>query len=274
MYERYCAQRSPAWKFELLSASHALDGGLKEAVALVTAPSGGGGGGGAAAEAGPYGLLRHESGVHRVQRVPATETQGRVHTSTASVAVMPEAEDGDVELRECDVRVDTYRSSGAGGQHVNTTCSAVRVTHVPTGTVVAIQDERSQHRNRAKAMKVLRSRLFDAARAAGAASRSAERRALVGSADRSERIRTYNAGAGRVKDHRCGLVVGDAAAVLAGDRLAEFLHAMQAADRVARLASLEGGAGDGAAAAGGRGGGRGDRRGGGRRGGGGDDDDD
>ena len=228
MYERYAGLRG--WRFELLSLtpSGTGAGGAKEASASI-------------AGEGAYGRLKHEVGVHRVQRVPATETQGRVHTSTASVAVLPQATDVDVVLREEDVRIDTYRSSGAGGQHVNTTNSAVRATHVPTGVMVAIQDERSQHKNKAKALKVLRARLFDTARAKAAAIRAAERREQIGTADRSERIRTYNQGQGRVKDHRCGVMVGDYEAVLDGIRLDEIMDALQAADRAARLADVDGG---------------------------------
>jgi peptide chain release factor 1 len=228
MYERYAGLQG--WRFELLSLtpSGAGAGGAKEASASI-------------AGEGAYGRLKHEVGVHRVQRVPATETQGRVHTSTASVAVLPQATDVDVVLREEDVRIDTYRSSGAGGQHVNTTNSAVRATHVPTGVMVAIQDERSQHKNKAKALKVLRARLFDTARAKAAAARAAERREQIGTADRSERIRTYNQGQGRVKDHRCGVMVGDYEAVLDGTRLDEIMDALQAADRAARLADVDGG---------------------------------
>ena len=229
MYERYAGLQG--WRFELLSltpSSGAAGGGAKEASASI-------------AGEGAYGRLKHEVGVHRVQRVPATETQGRVHTSTASVAVLPQATEVDVVLRDEDVRIDTYRSSGAGGQHVNTTNSAVRATHVPTGVMVAIQDERSQHKNKAKALKVLRARLFETARAKAAALRAAERREQIGTADRSERIRTYNQGQGRVKDHRCGVSVGDYDAVLDGTRLDEIIEALEAADRAARLADVGGG---------------------------------
>ena len=248
MYERFAALQ-PGWRFELLSLAAGPSGaGAKEASASVTG-------------AGAYGRLRHEVGVHRVQRVPATETQGRVHTSTASVAVLPVATEVDIELRNEDIRIDTYRSSGAGGQHVNTTDSAVRVTHIPTGAwrvsmcecsaslrshprgtgvTVAIQDERSQHKNKAKALKVLRARLFEAARERAAAARAAERRDQIGTADRSERIRTYNVGSGRVKDHRVGLTVSDVDGMFGGERLADFLDALEAADREAKLAALEG----------------------------------
>jgi len=226
MYERYASLWG--WRFEMLGmAPSAAGGGAKEASASI-------------AGQGVFGRLKHEIGVHRVQRVPATETQGRVHTSTASVAVLPQASDVDVVLRDEDIRIDTYRSSGAGGQHVNTTNSAVRVTHVPTGVVVAIQDERSQHKNKAKALKVLRARLFDDARSKAAAARAAERREQIGTADRSERIRTYNQGQGRVKDHRCGVTVGDYEAVLDATRLDEIIDALAAADRASRLAAVDG----------------------------------
>ncbi len=227
MYERYAALQ-PGWRFELLSlAAGSAGDGAKEASASITG-------------AGAYGRLKHEVGVHRVQRVPATETQGRVHTSTASLAVLAHASEGDVALRDEDVRISTYRSSGAGGQHVNTTNSAVRVTHVPTGVTVAIQDERSQHKNKAKALKVLRAKIYETARAAAAAERAAERKEQIGSADRSERIRTYNFGAGRVKDHRCGLIINDCEGVMSAERLDEFMDALGQADRAARLAAMEG----------------------------------
>ena len=201
--------------------------GAKEASAAVSGP-------------GAFGRLRHEIGVHRVQRVPATETQGRVHTSTASVAVLPQASAVDVAIRDEDVRIETYRSSGAGGQHVNTTDSAVRATHVPTGVVVCIQDERSQHKNKAKALKVLRARIFEAARERAALSRAAERREQIGTADRSERIRTYNFGQGRVKDHRVNVQLNDCEGMMQGMRLDDFIDALAAAERAAKLAAMEG----------------------------------
>ena len=201
--------------------------GAKEASASVTGP-------------GAFGRLRHEIGVHRVQRVPATETQGRVHTSTASVAVLAAADAVDCQVRDEDIRIDTYRSGGAGGQHVNTTDSAVRVTHLPTGTVVAIQDERSQHKNKAKALKVLHARIFDAARERAAREHNAQRRDQIGTADRSERVRTYNFGQSRVKDHRCGVTVNDAEAMMRGERLDDFIDALAAAERAAKLAAMEG----------------------------------
>ena len=230
MYERFC-DLQPGWRFELLSLAPGGGAGgtdgCKEASVSITG-------------AGAFGRLRFESGVHRVQRVPLTETQGRVHTSTASVAVLPQASSVEIDLRDADVRIDTYRSSGAGGQHVNTTCSAVRVTHLPTGVTVSIQDERSQHKNKAKALKLLRAKLYETERAQLAAHRAAERKTLVGTADRSERIRTYNFGAGRVRDHRCGLAV-EAGGVMNGERLGEFLDALAEQEQAERLAALEGG---------------------------------
>jgi len=227
MYQHY-AELQPGWRFELLSLAASSTGdGAKEASASISG-------------AGAFGRLKHEVGVHRVQRVPATETQGRVHTSTASVAVLAQATEVDVTLRDEDVRIDTYRSSGAGGQHVNTTNSAVRVTHLPTGVTVAIQDERSQHKNKAKALKVLRARIYESVRAAAAAERAAERKEQIGSADRSERIRTYNFGAGRVKDHRCGLIINDCEGVMNAERLDEFIEALAETERATRLAAMEG----------------------------------
>lgn len=177
--------------------------------------------------------------MHRVQRVPATETQGRVHTSTASIAVLPRAEEVDVEISDKDVRVDTMRASGAGGQHVNTTCSAVRVTHLETGIVVVIQDERSQHKNREKAMKVLRSRVYDAALRKSRAERSEKRRSLVGSGDRSERVRTYNYKEGRVKDHRVNVLSNDLAGIMeGGEALAEMMDALREEEKRRALEEL------------------------------------
>ncbi len=257
MYERY-AGRQPGWRFELLRCD---TGGLTDharvrahpfracthfpfflARSVAAGPAGEGAKEASASVSGPgaFGRLKHEIGVHRVQRVPATETAGRVHTSTASVAVLPQASAVDVVLRDEDIRIETYRSSGAGGQHVNTTDSAVRVTHVPTGVVVCIQDERSQHKNKAKALKVLRARIYDAARAAAALTRAAERREQIGTADRSERIRTYNFGQGRIKDHRVGLTVNDCEGVMQGVRLDEFIDALADAERAARLAAMQG----------------------------------
>jgi peptide chain release factor 1 len=177
--------------------------------------------------------------VHRVQRVPATEAQGRIHTSAATVAVLPEAEDVDIQINEADLRIDVYRSSGPGGQSVNTTDSAVRITHIPTNTVVAIQDEKSQHKNRAKAMKVLRARLYEAERAKKDAERAAARKSQIGSGDRSERIRTYNFPQGRVTDHRIGLTLHKIDKVMEGEALDELIDALVTHDEAERLATLQ-----------------------------------
>jgi peptide chain release factor 1 len=183
--------------------------------------------------------LKFESGVHRVQRVPKTETQGRIHTSTATVAVLPEAEEVDIEIADKDIRIDVFRSSGPGGQSVNTTDSAVRITHLPSGIVVSQQDEKSQHKNKAKALKILRARLYDAERARMDAERSASRKGQVGSGDRSERIRTYNFPQGRVSDHRINLTLYKIDKVMTGEALDEFIEALIAADQAERLASIE-----------------------------------
>ncbi|MBB4660035.1 peptide chain release factor 1 [Parvularcula dongshanensis] len=224
MYQRYAASRG--WRVEVLSASESDVGGYKEIQANVSGD-------------GVFGRLKFESGVHRVQRVPETETQGRIHTSAATVAVLPEPEDVDVEINEADLRIDVFRASGPGGQSVNTTDSAVRITHIPTGVVVSQQDEKSQHKNRAKAMKVLRARLYEAERARLDAERSAERQSQVGSGDRSERIRTYNFPQGRVTDHRIGLTVHKLDKVLAGEALDEVIDALLVADQTERLAAME-----------------------------------
>jgi peptide chain release factor 1 len=223
MYERYAATHG--WRWEILSQNAADLGGFKELVASVSGP-------------GVFARLKFESGVHRVQRVPVTEAGGRIHTSAATVAVLPEAEDVDIAIDEKDLRIDVFRASGAGGQHVNVTDSAVRITHIPTGTVVAVQDERSQHKNKAKALKLLRARLFDAERERLASSRSADRKAMVGSGDRSERIRTYNFPQGRVTDHRINLTLHRLPEVLEGPGLDEVVRALVAEDEAARLASL------------------------------------
>jgi peptide chain release factor 1 len=223
MYQRYAELHG--WRFELMQASDTGIGGVKEAVAEIGGK-------------GVFARLKFESGVHRVQRVPETESSGRIHTSAATVAVLPEAEEVDVEIDEKDLRIDVFRSSGPGGQSVNTTDSAVRITHVPTGIVVSQQDEKSQHKNRAKAMKVLRARLYEAERAAKDAERAASRRSQVGSGDRSERIRTYNFPQGRVTDHRINLTMHKLDRVLAGEALDEIVDALVAEDQASRLADL------------------------------------
>jgi peptide chain release factor 1 len=198
-------------------------GALKEGIAEITGKS-------------VFSKFKFESGVHRVQRVPATETQGRIHTSTVTVAVLPQAEEVDVDINESDLRIDVYRASGAGGQHVNKTESAVRITHIPTGVVVAMQEERSQHKNRAKAMKILRSRLYDAQRNSLHATRAADRKSQVGTGDRSERIRTYNFPQGRVSDHRINLTLHKIDRVMQGD-FEDIIDALIAEDQAARLAA-------------------------------------
>jgi peptide chain release factor 1 len=220
MYQHYAALNG--WRFEAMSVSETGIGGLKEATALI-------------AGRGVFARLKFESGVHRVQRVPETEASGRIHTSAATVAVLPEAEEIDVRIDEKDLRIDVYRSSGPGGQSVNTTDSAVRITHLPTGIVVTQQDEKSQHKNRAKAMKILRARLFEAERAEAAAARAAQRKSQVGSGDRSERIRTYNFPQGRVTDHRINLTLYKLDRVLDGE-LDELIDALIADDQASRLA--------------------------------------
>jgi peptide chain release factor 1 len=227
MYRRYAGSRG--WRVEELERSTQGIGGVREAVLGIDG-------------AGAYGVLKHESGVHRVQRVPVTESAGRIHTSTASVAVLPAAEEVDVQLRDEDLRIDVYRSSGPGGQSVNTTDSAVRVVHLPTGVEVSVQDEKSQHRNRDKALRILRSRLLDAERARAAEDRADARRAQVGSGDRSERIRTYNVPQSRVTDHRIGLTLHALDDVLAG-RLEPLVEALLDAERDARLQALADGSG-------------------------------
>jgi peptide chain release factor 1 len=222
MYQRF-AQKN-GWKVEVDSVSEGEMGGYKEIIASISGD-------------GVFGRLKFESGVHRVQRVPETEAQGRIHTSAATVAVLPEPEDVEVEINENDLRIDTYRSSGAGGQHVNKTDSAVRITHLPTGVVVT-SSEKSQHQNRAKAMKVLKARLYDMQREAAATARSDARKSQVGSGDRSERIRTYNFPQGRVTDHRINLTLYSLPKVMEGE-IDELTDALIAEDQAARLASLE-----------------------------------
>jgi peptide chain release factor 1 len=222
MYQRYAQRRG--WKVEVDSVSEGEAGGYKEIIASITGD-------------GVFGRLKFESGVHRVQRVPVTEAQGRIHTSAATVAVLPEPEDVEIEIEDKDIRVDTYRSSGAGGQHVNKTDSAVRITHLPTGIVVT-SSEKSQHQNRAKAMKVLKARLYDAQRQALDSARAESRKSQVGSGDRSERIRTYNFPQGRVTDHRINLTLYSLPQIIEGD-LDELLDALIAEDQAARLSALE-----------------------------------
>src|SRR6195256_6249690 len=215
MYQRYSAEHG--WRFEIMELSDTGIGGYKEAIATVSGR-------------GVFARLKFESGVHRVQRVPATEGSGRIHTSAATVAVLPEAEEFDVKIDEKDLRIDVFRSSGPGGQSVNTTDSAVRITHIPTNTVVSQQDEKSQHKNKAKAMKILRARLYEA--------RAADRKGQVGSGDRSERIRTYNFPQSRVTDHRINLTLYKLDEVLEGRGLDELIDALIADDEAGRLAEL------------------------------------
>ncbi|MFQ5984157.1 MAG: peptide chain release factor 1 [Alphaproteobacteria bacterium] len=223
MYQRYAELRR--WKFEVLHLSTTGLGGYKEATASMRGRD-------------VFARLKFESGVHRVQRVPETESAGRIHTSAATVAVLAEPEEIDVAVEEGDLRIDVYRSSGPGGQSVNTTDSAVRITHLPTGMVVTQQDEKSQHKNKAKALRVLRARLYEMERAGKAAERAAERRKQVGSGDRSERIRTYNFPQGRVTDHRIGLTLYKLDRVMNGEALDELIEALIAEDQGARLAAL------------------------------------
>ena len=220
MYERYAAEQG--WKVEPVSMSASEVGGFKEIVANVTGT-------------GVFAKLKFESGVHRVQRVPETESGGRIHTSAATVAVLAEPDEVDVQIDPSDLKIDTYRASGAGGQHVNTTDSAIRITHLPTNTVVTCQDGRSQHKNREKAMQVLRTRLYDAQREATQGAEAEARKAMVGSGDRSERIRTYNFPQGRVTDHRIGMSVKNLSSVIDGD-LEPFSQALQAHEQQELLA--------------------------------------
>ncbi|MCR5874806.1 peptide chain release factor 1 [Phenylobacterium sp. J426] len=223
MYQRYAQSRG--WRVEVDSISEGDAGGFKEIIASITGE-------------GVFGRLKFESGVHRVQRVPATEAQGRIHTSAATVAVLPEPEDVEIEIRDQDLRIDTYRSSGAGGQHVNKTDSAVRITHLPTGVVVT-SSEKSQHQNRARAMKALKVKLYDMQREALDSARSEARKSQVGSGDRSERIRTYNFPQGRVTDHRINLTLYNLPKVMEGEALDDVINPLIAEDQAARLAALE-----------------------------------
>lgn len=222
MYEAYAARHR--WKIEILSISPGEVGGFKEIIAAIAGNN-------------VFARLKFESGVHRVQRVPDTESGGRIHTSAATVAVLPEAEEVDVTLEEKDLRIDVFRASGAGGQHVNTTDSAVRITHLPTGIVVSVQDERSQHKNKAKALKLLRARIFEVERNRAMEERAESRRIQVGSGDRSERIRTYNFPQGRVTDHRIGLTLYKLESILAGEALEEVIDALIVENEAAILAS-------------------------------------
>mgnify|MGYP003297214142 FL=1 len=224
MYEKLSMKHK--WKFEVMEVSETNVGGYKEAQANILGN-------------GVFGRLKFESGVHRVQRVPTTETSGRIHTSAATVAVLPEAEDLEISIEEKDLRIDVFRSSGPGGQSVNTTDSAVRITHLPSGIVVSQQDEKSQHKNRAKAMKILLSRLYETERQKQQDQRSSSRKDQVGSGDRSERIRTYNYPQGRVTDHRINLTLHKLDKVLQGEALDELIDALVVEDRSLKLASNE-----------------------------------
>ena len=221
MYQRFAAKNG--WRFEVMEVSETGIGGYKEATATISGTD-------------VFARLKFESGVHRVQRVPETEAGGRIHTSAATVAVLPEAEEVDIDVDENDLRIDVFRASGPGGQSVNTTDSAVRITHIPTGIVVSQQDEKSQHKNRAKAMKILRARLYDAERARVESERAAARKGQVGSGDRSERIRTYNFPQGRVTDHRINLTLYKLDRVMAGEALDEVIDALVSEDQAQRLA--------------------------------------
>lgn len=223
MYQRYAELQG--WRFELMHESDTGLGGIKEASASISGK-------------GVFAKLKFESGVHRVQRVPATEAGGRIHTSAATVAVLPEAEEVDIHIEEKDLRIDVFRSSGPGGQSVNTTDSAVRITHIPTGVVVQQQDEKSQHKNKAKALKILRSRLYEHQRSQKEAERAANRKSQIGSGDRSERIRTYNFPQGRVTDHRINLTLYKLDRILDGSALDEMIQALISEDQASRLADL------------------------------------
>jgi peptide chain release factor 1 len=224
MYQRYA--EAHGWTFEPIEVNETELGGYKEAIAAITGP-------------GVFARLKFESGVHRVQRVPTTESGGRIHTSAATVAVLPEAEEVDLHIDDKDLRIDVYRAQGAGGQHVNRTESAVRITHLPTGVVVTCQDNKSQHKNRAQAMKVLRARLFELEREQLDSDRAATRKSQVGSGDRSERIRTYNFPQGRVTDHRINLTLHKLEKILNGEELDEVVDALISEDRAERLAAMQ-----------------------------------
>ena len=224
MYQRYA--EAHGWKVEVLSTSEGTAGGFKEIIAEVNGR-------------GVFAKLKFESGVHRVQRVPATEAQGRVHTSAATVAVMPMAEDVDIDLNEADLKIDTMRAQGAGGQHVNKTESAIRITHLPTNTVVFVQDERSQHKNKARALMLMKSRLYDAQRQKLDAERAANRKSQVGSGDRSERIRTYNVPQGRVTDHRINLTLYKLDKVITGEALDEIIDALITEHQAEQMAASD-----------------------------------
>jgi len=223
MYKRYAAVQG--WRFDIMEMSESDLGGIKQAVAEISGQ-------------GVFAKLKFESGVHRVQRVPATEASGRVHTSAATVAVLPEAEQAEVNIKDDDLKIDVYRAGGAGGQHVNKTESAVRITHLPTGTVVVMQDEKSQHKNKAKAMKILLSRIYESQRAKLASERAADRKEQVGSGDRSERIRTYNFPQGRVTDHRINLTLYKIDRIISGECLDEIIEPLISNDQAEKLAEI------------------------------------